>query len=418
MTERPSVQSVDLQRPPSRAGAWLRRHPVAIDIAVVVIACGPYLLALIVQAGGVGWWGYPLLGITAAALLLRRRRPFPVLAIVAIACAASPLAQPGFGYPMVPFSFALFTVASRQSASRALIGYGVGVGVSVLATIPCSLSGITPPLVTLLDPFSLIALVAGLIVRNRREQRQRLVELVNERIENAALTERTRIAAEMHDIVAHALTVIVTLAGGAASIRGKHPEKADAAVEQIAAVGRDALSDMNRTLHLLGSADPEPDADPHRSGDPLPTLDELAERFRASGLPVFLSRRGAPLPEEPAVQMAVFRIVQESLTNTLRHAIEPTQARVIIFHDACRIEIAVEDDGQLGRGRGEHGPVPRGPDEHGRVGTRPFTSGHGLIGIKQRAAAHGGHARSAPNPGGGWRTHVVLHSLGRGARGD
>ena len=91
-------------------------------------------------------------------------------------------------------------------------------------------------------------------MRNRRQQQRRLVELVNQRIENAALAERTRIAAEMHDVVAHSLTVIVALADGATSIRAKSPEKADAAVERIADVGRDALADMQRTLGMLRSA--------------------------------------------------------------------------------------------------------------------------------------------------------------------
>ncbi|MDR6867905.1 signal transduction histidine kinase [Microbacterium resistens] len=389
MSNGQDMRLADLRRPPSRPAEWLRRHPVAVDIAVVLVACVPQLIALILRAEDLGWWGYPLLAITAAALLFRRRHPLAVLVVVAIACACSPLAQPGFGFPMIPFSVALYTVASRRSATRALIGYGIGIGVTTLATVPYSLSGTTPPLVTLLDPFSLIALVAGLIVRNRREQQRRLVELVNQRIENAALSERTRIAAEMHDVVAHSLTVIVTLANGATSIRSKNPAKADAAVEQIAAVGRDALEDMHRTLDMLRSADTGLDANLHRSGDNLPSLDELADRFDAAGLPVAIIRDGTPLPADTGVRLAVFRIVQEALTNTLRHAKSPTRAAVHIRHEDGRIEITVEDDGQ--------------------VAHRPHTPGHGLIGIEQRAAALGGRACSAPIPGGGWRTHAVLH---------
>ncbi len=294
MTESRSVQLADL-RPPPRPTAWLRRHPIVIDVVVVLVACAPHLIALL-SRGDLGWWGYPLLAITATALLLRRRWPVTMLAIVAVACALSPLAQPGFGYPMIPFSFALYTVASLQSTTRALIGYGIGIGVTALATIPYSLGGTTPPLVALLDPFSLIALVIGLIVRNRRQQQRRLVELVNQRIENAALAERTRIAAEMHDVVAHSLTVIVALADGATSIRARSPEKADAAVERIADVGRDALADMQRTLGMLRSADPGLDANLHRSGADLPALDELADRFRDAGLPVRLVREGRADP--------------------------------------------------------------------------------------------------------------------------
>ncbi|MFV0432580.1 MAG: response regulator [Leucobacter sp.] len=331
-----------------------------------------------------------MLIITASALLVRRRMPLTTLAVVALACAFSPLAQPGFGYPMIPFAFSLYTVASRQSTARSLLGYGIGIGATVLAAIPYSLSGTTPPMASILDPFSLIALVTGVIVKNRREQQQQLVERVNQRIENAALVERTRIAAEMHDIVAHSLTVIVSLANGAASIRARQPAKADAAIEQIAAVSRDALEDMHRTLNMLRSADSGLDENLHHSGDNLPTLDELAERFRAAGLPVTLIQNGDPPPEDAGVRQAIFRVVQESLTNTLRHAVAPTGASVTIHREAEQITITVEDDGEEQR--------------------TPPTPGHRLVGIGQRAAAHGGQAQSGPRPGGGWRNTVTLRT--------
>lgn len=396
MTESRSMRIADLRRPPSRPSAWLRRHPIVIDAAVVLVACAPHLIALLHRPDIQGWWAYPLLAVAAAALLMRRRWPLTVLVIVAVACAFSPVARPGYAFPMIPFSFALYTVASLQPVRRALIGYGVGVGASVLATVPYSLSGVTPPLASALDPYSLIALVAGLIVRNRREERLRLVELVNERIENAAIVERTRIAAEMHDVVAHALTVIVSLANGAASIRGRSQEKADAAVERIAEVGRDALEDMHRALGILRDADRGLDENLHRSGDDLPTLDELSDRFRAAGLPVVLVREGDPLPEDAGIRLAVFRIVQESLTNTLRHAADPSRATVTIRHAAGIIEITVEDDGRSARA--------------------PSVPGHGLVGMDERAAAYGGHAESARGPGGGWRTRAVLDARGRDAR--
>ncbi|PKI89865.1 hypothetical protein CW368_11905 [Actinomycetales bacterium SN12] len=388
MTGNLRVGNADLQRRPSRLVVWMQRHPVLVDIAVVLAAGAPQLVAMIARDGEGGWWGYLLLAVTAAALMVRRRWPFTVLVVVAVACAASPLAQPGFGYPLIPFSFALYTVASRQPTSRALIGYGVSVAATVLATIPYSVTGATPPLVSLLDPFSLLALVIGIIVKNRREHREWLTEFVNERIQNAALTERTRIAAEMHDVVAHALTMIVTLANGAQSIREKSPEKADAAVAQIASTGRDALNDIHRTLGLLRSADAGLDANLHHSGSNLPTLDELVENFRSAGLSVTLNRSGLPVPDDIALRQTIYRIVQESLTNTLRHAADPCHANVELRHEEGEIIITVDDDGR-----------PR---------TEQITLGHGLIGIQQRAAAHGGHAHSSPRVGGGWRTHVVL----------
>jgi len=100
------------------------------------------------------------------------------------------------------------------------------------------------------------------------------------------------------------------------------------------------------------------------------------------------SGKGAPIPEDAGLRLAVFRIVQESLTNTLRHAIDATEARVTVRHEPGRIEIEVDDDG--------------------RPASHPHVPGHGLVGMQQRAAAHGGRARSGPGPSGGWRTRVTL----------
>jgi signal transduction histidine kinase len=264
--------------------------------------------------------------------------------------------------------------------------------VAMVATVPYSLNGIRPELGSLMDPVSLIALAAGLLVKSRRDHTRWLTETVNQRIEHAALTERTRIAAEMHDLVAHSLTVIVALANGASSAAWTHPERSRTAVEQIAAVGREALGDMHRTLALLRDADAGLDTNLHRSGANLPTLEELAEGFRVAGLPVTLTRTGPDLPDDAALRQSVYRIAQESLTNTLRHAHTPTGATVAIDHGDGVVVLTITNDG---------GPV-----------TRQGLPGHGLVGIRQRAAAHGGGAESGPLPGGGWRTRVVLGTSG------
>lgn len=395
-TESLRVEAADLARRPSRPAGWLRSHPVAVDVAVAIGAALPHLLALAFRAQGTAWWGYLLLAVAAGLLLARRRWPLAVLIVVGLVCAVSALTQPGLGFQSLPFAVALYTVASRQPTSRAVVGYGAAIAVAALATVPYSLSGVRPQLGSLMDPVSLIALAAGFLAKSRHDHTRWLTETVNQRIENAALTERTRIAAEMHDLVAHSLTVIVTLANGAASAAQKHPERSRAAVEQIAAVGRDALGDMHRTLALLRDADAGLDANLHRSGDNLPTLEELAEGFRVAGLPVTLTRTGPELPPDAALRQAVYRITQESLTNTLRHAHNPTAATVSVDHGDDAVVLVITDDG---------GPV-----------ARPGPPGHGLVGIRQRAAAHGGDVESGPRPDGGWRTRVVLGT--GGARTD
>lgn len=394
-TESLRVDAADLGRPPSRAATWLRGHPVVVDVVVVVAASVPHLLVLLLWSGAAAWWSYLLLAAAAGALLARRRRPLTVLLVVAVTCALSELTLPDLPVPTFSFAFALYTVASRETTIRALVGYGTAVAVTVLATIPESLQGIRPDMVSLTDPLSLLAFVTGIVVKSRRDHTRWLTETVNQRIEHAALTERTRIAAEMHDLVAHSLTVIVALANGATSAAQKHPERSRAAVEQIAAVGREALGDMHRTLALLRDADAGLDANLHRSGDNLPTLEELAEGFRLAGLPVRLTRTGPDLPVDAALRQAVHRITQESLTNTLRHAHRPTEATVTIDHGDGVVVLTITDDG---------GPV-----------TRQGPPGHGLIGIRERAAAHGGDAESGPRPGGGWRTRVVLGTGSGGA---
>lgn len=395
-TESLRVEAADLGRPPSRAATWLRRHPVVVDVVVVFAAGVPHLLVLLLGAGAAAWWGYLLLAIAVGALLKRRQRPLRVLLVVAVACTLSGLTQPDLAVPTLSFAFALYTVASRETTTRALVGYGAAVAVTMLATIPESLQGIRPDLVSLTDPVSVLSFATGLLVKSRRDHTRWLTETVNQRIENAALTERTRIAAEMHDLVAHSLTVIVTLANGATSAAQKHPERSRAAVEQIAAVGRDALGDMHRTLALLRDADAGLDENLHHSGDNLPTLEELAEGFRVAGLPVTLTHTGPELPADAALRQAVYRIAQESLTNTLRHAHGPTGATVAIDHGDGAVVLTITDDG---------GPV-----------TRPGPPGHGLVGIRQRAAAHGGDAESGPQAGGGWQTRAVLGTDGALAR--
>ncbi|MEU4363021.1 histidine kinase [Promicromonospora sp. NPDC023987] len=397
-TESLRVEATDLTRPPSPLAVWLRGHPGAVDTAVMVAAGLPHLLALGFRAEDTAWWGYLLLAVAAGILLARRRWPLTVLIVTALAGALSSLTQPGFGFPTIPFAVALYTVASRETTTRTLVGYGTAMAVAMLATVPYSLSGIRPELGSLMHPVSLIALAAGFLVKSRRDHTRWLTETVNQRIENAALTERTRIAAEMHDLVAHSLTVIVTLANGASSAARKHPERSQAAVEKIAEVGRDALDDMHRTLALLRDADAGLDTNLHRSGDNLPTLEELVEGFRDAGLPVTLTRTGPELPADAALRQAVYRITQESLTNTLRHAHGPTGAKVAIDHSDGGVALTITDDG---------GPV-----------TRQGPPGHGLVGIRQRAAAHGGDVESGPRPGGGWRTRVVLGTRGTSALPD
>ena len=145
-------------------------------------------------------------------------------------------------------------------------------------------------------------------MRGRGERRAALANLVNERIEHAASLERARIAAEMHDVVAHSISVMVALANGADAGWSAHPERARAAVGKIIVVGRDALIDIHRVLQILRDADADLDGNLHESGPNLPTLEQLAATYRDAGLPVELIQRGHALPDDPALRLSLIHI--------------------------------------------------------------------------------------------------------------
>jgi signal transduction histidine kinase len=247
-----------------------------------------------------------------------------------------------------------------------------------------------------LSAMAIAAAVIGTNVRGRRERmaflEERTVRLERERDQQAQLAvagERARIAREMHDVVTHNLSVMVALADGAVFAQGRTPERATAAMRQVSATGRQAITDMRRFLGVL-RAD-EPDALRH----PMPgiaQLDALAEQVRAAGLPTRLRVSGEPSAVPAAAQLTAYRLVQEALTNTLKHAPAGTRAEVRIACAADAVAVTVTDDGA----------APPPPPDPAR------SPGHGLPGMRERAAAYGGRLTAGPLPGGGWQVAARL----------
>ena len=225
-----------------------------------------------------------------------------------------------------------------------------------------------------------------------RELEQRLKLLETERDQQARIAvgeERSRIARELHDVVAHAVSVMVVQADGASYAIRTNPDLAEAAVRTIADTGRQALTEMRRLLGVLRSEDqsgtqwvPQPDA-----GD----LHELAENCRAAGLPVRLETAGELSALPAGLGLGVYRIVQEALTNTLKHAGAGATATVRVTQAGEQVEVEVADDG-FGT-------------PHDLVAV---SGGNGLIGMRERAGVLGGTLEAGPNPGGGWRVRAVL----------
>jgi signal transduction histidine kinase len=250
--------------------------------------------------------------------------------------------------------------------------------------------------VTSLAFLGLVAIAAGISVRNRRLHVTALVDRANalavERDQGAQLAaaaERARIAREMHDVVAHSLSVMIALADGAGAAMERSPDRAREALEELSGTGRAALGDMRRVLGAL--------RDPQAPLDPQPgsvDLDHLIDRFRTAGVPVRWTRTGPPLPPDAGLQLAVYRIVQEALTNVLRHAPGTGRVDVVMVSTDGHVEITVTDSGgALGRGGVAAG------DSAG--------SGRGLIGMRERAAVYGGRVQAGPHDA-GWRVHAVL----------
>lgn len=223
--------------------------------------------------------------------------------------------------------------------------------------------------------------LAGVVIRVRRERERLLVQERDERARAAVAEERTRIARELHDVVAHAISVIVLQARGA-----RHAGEAERndALDAIESTGAKALAEMRRLLHMLRADDEAVALAPQPS---LAQLEPLAAQVRDAGLPVELRIEGNPRELPPGVDVSAYRIVQEALTNALKHA-GPAHARVSIRYadDALELEIA----------------------DTGSGATNGAGAGHGLVGMRERVAVFGGELDSGPRDGGGFAVRARL----------
>jgi signal transduction histidine kinase len=225
-------------------------------------------------------------------------------------------------------------------------------------------------------------------LRPRRDNaRERLAEEHRARLTQAAVTaERNRIAREMHDIVAHNLSVMIALTDGAALTLERDPERAGEAIRQAAATGRTALAEMRDTFALLRSGPDEPNA----TLNPEPNLadvDALLETARSTGLHVTYHTSGSTEGLSTGLQLAVFRLVQEGITNTVKHAPRATRLQVSIRRGQEDLRVVVDDNGG--------------------AGSPAAVFGHGLIGMRERVALHNGRLFAGPTTS-GWRVSAWL----------
>jgi signal transduction histidine kinase len=242
--------------------------------------------------------------------------------------------------------------------------------------------------------------VLGITVRQRRDLlislHERAARLEVERDQGgrlAAAAERARIAREMHDIVAHNLSVMIALADGASYTMASSPQRAAQAIERVSTTGRQALLEMRR---LLGVLREDAEKQPLAPQPSLDRLDGLLAQVHAAGIPVTMDLHGDPRELPEGIQLTVFRVAQEALTNTLKHAARPTSAHLALRCQPGGVELEVTDAGTRADGR--------------RLGLAPAAagSGRGLSGMRERAAAYGGELEAGPDSDGGWRVHLSL----------
>ncbi|KZB82555.1 sensor histidine kinase [Amycolatopsis regifaucium] len=398
--------------------AVLRNHPKAVDRGLTVLIG----LSTVVAADapeGFEWWVVSLVAL--ASLLVRHRNPaitFTVGTVVSLLHLA-------MGNDLRPVDLValigLFSVAAWGSRRLSLALLAAGLLAAAAWSFHASEANsrahvpLPPPRIIVIDPMAppidddesqvqdwggfagvglslSVAWLAGMNTRQRRIRlsvlEQRAADLERERDTQAALAvaaERGRISRELHDVVAHALSVVVLQAQGAQAELERRPERTREALDAIVGTGRTALSEIRRLLGALGQD--APDWEPRPGAERLP---RLVADLRSAGTPVDFRVEGEPRPLSSTVDLAAYRIVQEALTNVLKHAGPDASVTIVVRYEPEALEIEVTDDGIAAEA--------------------PSGTGHGLEGMRERVNVLGGTFDAGPLPERGFAVRATLPS--------
>ncbi|MFI5486388.1 sensor histidine kinase [Micromonospora echinaurantiaca] len=380
---------------------WTRRHPLAADalLAVGLIVAEAVFTLLTPRE----LWPRPLpaaLGwsaLCAAPAVLRRVAPWPAVGVAVASLALPALLDFAPGTQGLTFVVLTYTIAARRPVRQALAAAVVlWLPVALVNTLapPAGVLEIGPAYLVLNNLLiGAVAFSVGRTVHARRTSTEALRERArvaeeNQRAlaEQAVADERRRIARELHDVVAHHVSVMGVLATGARRVLRRDPDAADEAVATIEETGRATLRELRRLLDVLRT-----DAEPAADLAPQPGLagiEALVDQVREAGLPVTLRVEGTPGGMEQGVALTLYRIAQEALTNALKHAGTAT-AQVRLDFGVDAVEVEVTDTGR--------GPLP----EADRIG-------HGLVGMRERVGLYGGVLRIGARPGGGFRVYARI----------
>ena len=378
----------------------LRKPPAwAVDLALGVVALLTGLASTSsTQVNNISYdprtaFAYVLIVLASLPMVLRGRFPISVLVVTGTSLVV--LIASGYNEGALPVWLLITsaTIGARHELRRTLgaAAYMFGLMVVLLA-LQHNRDFTFWTFLVQLALFS-TAFTIGTSIRSRRlrmealEQRTEALEATRaEEAKRAVADERLHIAQELHDVLAHTLSVIAVQAGTGAHVLDTEPEEARRALANIAATSRSSLTELRRLLGVLRSEDA---AAAYVPAPRLSDLDRLAAEVTAAGVPVQMTLDEVPEDITPGVELAAYRIVQEALTNVLKHA-GPASARVNIDYRDGGLDIEVVDDG-------------RGPAAHNGHAT-----GHGLIGMQERVAMYGGTLRTSPAPGGGFRVSAHL----------
>jgi signal transduction histidine kinase len=331
--------------------------------------------------------GFALVVVAGSSLAWRRRAPLTVATIVSAAVATASLL--GYWPEFVALLWIAVYSAAAYTERHRLVR--VLLPVALLTSVAISIGERWDRGLNWVEILSDLIVTFGvpiLLGRMTFNRRRRIVRDREFATRQAVAAERAAIARELHDVVAHHMSVMVVQAGAARAVSASDPAATAEALRQIEASGRTGLTEMRRLLEVLKA---EEDGNGRAPQPGLARMSELLDAMRASGLPVEAIVEGSPRPLPPGVDLSAYRIVQEALTNALRHA-GGASARVVVRYDPGAVELEVADDGP---------GLPEDPEASG---------GHGLIGMRERVQLFGGELEAGPRPGGGFLLRARLPS--------
>ena len=356
--------------------------------ALVVCGIGVSIAGAVVGQGhengpeGPMWLDIVLAPIIVGPLLFRRRFPFGAPLAVGAGVVIASFADNA----LVPFDFiaflagaaAVFLLAQLPDPRQAVAGLAMAVGVEAIV-VHNDPRGQIGQFIFVSIIFTVIWVVGFSLGRKFAEADQRARDAVAE--------ERARIARELHDVVGHSVSVMTVQASGVRRLLRPEQEREREALLTVERTGREALAEMRRMVGVLRRPEEAPALAPQPS---LGHLDRLVEQAREAGLPVDLRVEGEAVELPAGVDLTAYRLVQEGLTNAIKHA-RATRAEVVVNYGRAQIEVMVSDNGN-GVGNGAGG-------------------GHGLVGMRERVSVYGGELDAGPQPGGGYRLRAKLPVL-------